>query len=212
MKLEIISESEANAAALRILIPAIVGHPVEIMNTVKLRSGGWSGVLTIVPKAIASLYFRPDIDGLVIVVDSDDTPVHTAAHETAFDPKCRACDILQVRAESLAQFKPRPVGKPFIVAVGLAVLTIEGWLLCGKDVHATEAHFARQLVAKPKLRHLRPDLKRRAYGTDIPSREIEKAKAIEHATRLAGSLDQLRLHFPEGFGLLERTLAPLRQV
>jgi hypothetical protein len=213
MKLGIISESEANEAALRILIPALVSQPVEIIEPARARPGGWSAALNAVPVEMRHLYYRTDADGLIIVVDSDDLPVHTASHEqtSSGNEGCRACRFLTTIRQVQSSLSARPIDKPFTTAFGLAVLTIEAWLLCGVDIHATEAHFVRELQSRPRLRDLRLELKRQIYGSDRPAREIERTKAIEHATRLAGSLDLLRRHFPDGFGLLERTLTPLRR-
>lgn len=211
MKLGIISESDADEAALGILIPVIVGVPVEIIPRVWPPPGGWSSALAALSTAMNHLYYRTDADALVVVIDSDDTPIHTTEHEppNQASQKCRACQFLENIDRLKSNLARRPVEKPFVVAVGLAVPAIESWYLCGVDVHATEAHFARELQALGQMRQLRNNLKKAAYGTDRPSLALEKTKAIEHATRLSRSLEFLRQNFPEGFGLLERTISPL---
>lgn len=200
MKLAILSESPADAAAVRILVDALLGEPTESISSALLSPPGWPAVLDVLPNVIKHLHYHTDADALAVVVDSDNSPVHNQAHDEtdgAID-QCRVC--LLRRAIKQAQIHLSPVaGRPSIkTAVGLAVPAIEAWYLCGIDLHVTEATLLQKLGAA--LREIKLQLKRDVYGTDRPS----TARAVEEATRLAQNLDLIEQLFPNGFGTFAR--------
>jgi hypothetical protein len=205
MKVGILSESDADEAGIRILAEAVLGFRFEILEPIRLRSRGWASVLTNLPAFYKALHWRPDADGLIVVLDSDDTPIHSQAHEHAGSniAGCRCCEM-QRRLHDLRRFVTPRKQSPLKVAIGFAVPAIEAWYLCGVDVHSTEARFARE--PSGSLYNLRRDLKREAYGSVAPPVAVMKARATEHCQRLAGSLSLLEQHFPSGFGILSRSL------
>ena len=79
MKLAILSESPADEAALQVLVGYVLGEPFATLKTA-LRARGWPSVEQVLPPIIRHLHFNTDADGLVVVVDSDDSIVHTPEH------------------------------------------------------------------------------------------------------------------------------------
>jgi len=203
MKLAVFSESPADEAAVRILVDAILGSPTQPVALAGLRTRGWPAVLSTLPAVIRQLHYHSDADALVVVADSDDSPVHDPSHDVSGGsaPGCRFC---QLRAEASAVFaKLTPVSarRPLKLAIGLAVPAIEAWLLAGSDVHVTEPTWTRSLATKTRA-YTRRELKRRVYGAEPVSLAVETERMRERAARLASDLSPLATHFPIGFGAL----------
>jgi hypothetical protein len=156
---------------------------------------------------LKALHFHTDGNGLIVVVDSDDTPAHDQSHDDRgfSDPDCRCCELHRILANLRASLAPRPAGlSPLNCAIGIAVPAIEAWYLCDVDQHSTEARFRRE--EPQNLYRLRRELKQQVYGIVAPPIELSQRKAIEHCQRLAKSLELLERHFPAGFGTLARDL------
>jgi hypothetical protein len=170
------------------------------------------------------LHFNTQADGLVVVVDSDDSPVHTAEHEAPgyHHPLCRICRLRAVFRRTIRNLPPRrlhplPAARDhaqaqsrILRAVGVAVPAIEAWLLCGKDPRVTEdAWLAGQ--ASGVQPYSRRDLKYRVYGTERPSLPWEIKRAVEEVSRHRGDVRRLENDFPHGFGALARDLRSWQQ-
>ena len=144
MTLAVLSESQADEAAIRILINGILGRETHPVAGPPLRSRGWPSVLNVLPSVLKHLYYRTDAEAFVVVVDSNTSPVHQIEHNlpAAALEGCRLCQlqqaIEQVQAQ-LAQVHDRPRIK---TAVGLAVPAIEAWYLCGRDANVSETIWA----------------------------------------------------------------------
>lgn len=205
MKLAILSESPGDEAALRVLVEYAVGRYTQL--TPMLRARGWPSVEQVLPPILRHLYFQTDADGLVVVVDSDDSPVHTAEHEapTYHHPLCRICRLRAVFRRTLRNLPPRRNDTKVFRAVGLAVPAIEAWLLCGRDETVTEDAWLRGQMGGV-LPYTRRELKRRVYGTERPSLPWEIRRAVEEVSRHRGDLRRLENDFPHGFGALVRDL------
>jgi hypothetical protein len=212
MKIGILCESPADEAAIRILAAAIVRQPVEILKSNRFRAGGWSAAIKLatIETEIKHLHFQTDAEGLIIVVDSDDSPVHETTHDDAPVPECRACQIAATVTRLRPSLQKPPQRRPVKVAVGFPVPAIEAWFRCGRDPHAAEDRFVRAFRAGEKLTSVRKQLKREVYGTDRPSLRIETEFAVQEATRLSGDIERLRTQFPRGFGSFYETLASWR--
>ena len=203
MKVAILSESPADEVAIRILIEGIVGRQTQAVDMPPIGTRGVSGVFTILPTVLKHLHYRTDADALVVVVDSDRTPLHGPEHEQAggADERCRLCKMCQAIDSVLAQLRPVP-GRPQIkIAVGIAVPAVEAWYRCGLDPHVTEAAWIAGLPSAP---YTRTSLKEDVYGTSRPSLELETRRATKEARRLAQDLQLLEQCFPTGFGALAR--------
>jgi hypothetical protein len=206
MRVGILSESEADEAGIKVLVEAVLKRRIDLVQPYRMRSRGWSAVFSQLPAVFKSMHFNSDAVGLVVVVDSDETPVHRAGHDAAekCNPACRICELNGKIAKLTSEVSPGNDRTILRSAIGLAVPAIEGWYRCGLDVHCTESRFARE--SREKLRILRQELKVDVYSTKMPPIRIMRERAIESANRLAKDLPALERNFPIGFGTLAMNL------
>ncbi len=200
MKIGVVSESPADEAAIKILVDAVVGYETELVSA-RLRPGGWPHVLAVLPSIVTALHYRAEAEGIAVVVDSDDSPVHDAAHdEGAQDhPSCRLCQMRVSVGLTLSRVTAVPNRAPLRTAMGIAVPAIEAWYRCGLDPHVIEATWNRKLLGE-RITYDRRSLKVDVYGSHQPSLASETTAAVAAATRLAQNLDLLEQRFPVGFG------------
>jgi hypothetical protein len=212
MKIAILSESPADEAALRVLVEYVLGEPFTLVPP-SLRARGWPSVEQVLSPILRHLHFNTDADGLVVVVDSDDSVVHAAEHEAPgyHHPFCRVCRLRAVFRRALKNLPPARGRDRVLRAVGLAVPAIEAWYLCGRDTSVTEAAWvAGQGIGR--LPYSRRELKWRVYGTERPSLPVEIRRAVQEVTRHRGDVRRLEFDFPQGFGSLARDLRSWRTV
>ncbi len=210
MKLAILSESPADEAALRVIVEYVLGGPFVTVQA-SLRARGWPSVEQVLPSILRYLHFSTDADGLVVVVDSDDSPVHTVEHEAPgyYHPFCRICRLRAVFRRALKNLPPARGRDRVLRAVGLAVPAIEAWYLCGRDTSVTEAAWVNgQRAGRPPF--TRRELKWRVYGTERPPLPLEIRRAVQEVSRHQGDLRRLENDFPQGFGSLARDLRAWR--
>ncbi len=205
MKLAILSESPADEAALRVLVEGVLGEPVQLTQSA-LRARGWPSVAQVMPAIIRHLHFNTDAEGLAVVVDADDTVVHTEAHDAPeyFHPQCRLCQLRAVYRQTVKKLPPARGRQRLLRGVGVAVPAIEGWYLCGRDQSVTEAAWLQGLV-EGKAPYTRHELKYRVYGTERPSLSHEIDCALVEARRHALDTRRLENDFP-GFRSLANDL------
>jgi hypothetical protein len=209
MKIAVVSESSADEAAVKILIDAILGTESTLIP-LRTRPNGWPSVLNLIPNIIAGLYYGTEAEALVVVVDSDDSPIHEQIHDMPGPPNldCRLCKLRITTQSELAKTQPMLNRIPLKTALGLAVPAIEAWYRCGLDAHVTEFEWNRKLRGE-RLTYDKRSLKLSAYGA-YPVTNFEKHRiARAAAQRLATVLDELQRQFPCGFGAL---LTDLRQL
>ena len=210
MKLAILSESPADEAALSILVEGVIGEPVQLVPAA-LRARGWPSVAQVMPAIIRHLHFNTDATGLVVVVDADDSVVHTEPHDAPgyFHPHCRLCQLRAVFRQTVKKLPPARGRERILRGVGVAVPAVEGWYLCGRDEGVTEAVWLDGQVkgAAPFSRHA---LKYRVYGTERPSLPLEIKCAVEDARRHAQDTRRLENDFP-GFRSLADDLRAWRK-
>lgn len=210
MKLAILSESPADEAALRVLVDYVLGGPSALVQP-SLRARGWPSVEQVLPSILRHLQFNTDADGLVVVVDSDDSVVHAADHEAPgyHHPWCRICRLRAVFRRTMRNLPTPPVrsaGQPRVLrAIGLAVPAIEAWYLCGRDTSVTEAAWV-EGQKTGRAPYTRRELKWRVYGTERPPLPLEIRRAVQEVSRHHGDLRRLENDFPQGFGSLARDL------
>jgi hypothetical protein len=211
MKVALLSESPADEAALRVLVEAVLG---ETFVTIQpgLRARGWPNVAQVLPAILRHLHFNTDAAGLVVVVDADDSVVHTAEHEAPgyFHPQCRLCQLRGIFRKTQKRFPSLHGRNRVLRAVGLAVPAIEAWYLCGQDVQVTELAWVegQALGVAP---YTRRELKWRVYGTDRPNLGFEIQRAVESVRRHREDLRRLEADFPQGFGQMAHDLRDWRQ-
>ena len=121
--------------------------------------------------------------------------------------QCRLCQLLRIAEEVQGQVRPRTSLPPLKIALGLAVPTIEAWLLCGVDSHVTEAAWINGLKdIRGRVPYTKGSLKRQLYRASHPSLPIETEAMKTAATRLSLNLTTLERLFPHGFGALLSSL------
>jgi hypothetical protein len=205
MKVALLSESPADETALRVLVAAVLKQPPRFVAP-GFRARGWPNVAQLMPAVLRHLHFNTDTDVLVVVVDSDDSVVHTAAHDAPgyFHPHCRMCQLRAVYRQTTKRL-PRAHGRERVLrAVGVAVPAVEAWYLCGRDASVTEAGWTtgQESGRQP---YSRAQLKWRVYGTDRPSLPHETVCAVREVQRLRHDTRRLEHDFP-GFAALAADL------
>jgi len=206
MKVAILSESPADEAAISVLVEGILKAPIERVQA-GLRARGWPNVAQILPAIIRHLHFNTSADGLVVVVDSDDSVVHTADHEAPnyYHPLCRMCQLRGVFRRTSKKLPPAHGRSRVLRCVGVAVPAVEAWYLCGRDDSVTEAAWIEGQRTE-NIPYTRRELKWRVYGTERPSLPLETERALQEVRRHRGDLRRLEYDFPIGFGFLANDL------
>jgi len=211
MNIALLSESPADEAALRVLVGYVLGQGFNQISP-SLRARGWPSVELVLPAILRHLHFNTNADGLVVVVDSDDSPVHTAEHEAPgyHHPYCRICRLRSVFRRTARNLPPARGRDRVLRAVGVCVPALEAWLLCGRDTSVTEAAWvAGQAAGRPP--YTRRELKWRVYGTERPALPHELRRAVQEVSRHHGDVRRLENDFPQGFGALARDLRGWRK-
>ena len=205
MKVALLSESPADEIALRVLVAAVLPHAPEFVAP-GFRARGWPHVAQVMPAVIRHLYFNTDTDLLLVVVDSDDSVVHTARHEAPeyFHPRCRMCQLRAVHRQTTKRLPPAHGRERLLRAVGIAVPAIEAWYLCGRDDSVSEVAWLSG-QRDGRLPYTRSELKFRVYGTDRPSLPHEINCALREVARHRHDPRRLTNDFP-GFAALAADL------
>ena len=206
MNIALLSESPVDEAALRVLVGYVLGQGFNQISPA-LRARGWPSVELVLPAILRHLHFNTNAAGLVVVVDSDDSPMHTAEHEAPgyYHPYCRICRLRAVFRRTIKNLPPARGRDRVLRAVGLCVPALEAWLLCGRDTSITETAWANG-QATGRLPYTRRELKWKVYGTDRPSLPHAVKRAVQEISRHQGDVRRLENDFPQGFGSLVRDL------
>jgi hypothetical protein len=199
MRVAVLSESPADEAAVCILLRGLLRTEIEAIPR-RARAGGWNSAVELIPATLKELHFRQTASALVVVIDSDNSPVHLVGHEQSgnADPTCRFCQLKLLIDDVQRQLPQQPGQRPVDTALVVAVPAIEAWYLCGRE--CTEAGWIMEQNAGTRSRPIIQKLKRIVYGTDRPSIELETTRATEIANRLVQDLSALEQFFPMSFG------------
>ena len=213
MKVAILSESSADEAAVRVLVEALLEQPTEPV-ALNPRSRGWPSVLQVLPKVLLHLHFHTDADGLIVVVDTNGSPLQAPAPDepAGAGPIPRSEQLLAAVREFHNRHPERPGRPPLQVAIGVAAPAIEAWYLCGRDQRASEVSWIREMREGARPRDRVNGMKQTVYGTDRPSLELETEHAVQEAHRIARDTSLLERAFPVGFGLLARAIHAWKDV
>jgi hypothetical protein len=206
MKIGYYCESPADQAAMAVFTQGIRGDPSEPINR-DLEARPVPAFFSALDAVFRGVHYNSDAEGLVVVVDCDDTELHDAAHDEpkGSAEKCRLCQARKIITQAQNQVKPRQ-GRPGLkVAIGLAVPAIEAWYLVGKNHQVGEAAWKVGLEAR-RPPFTRPQLKKLVYGTDIPSLELETEHALNEARRIIQNMKAIETAFPAGFGLMAQEI------
>lgn len=205
MKVVILGESSADEAAVRVLVNQVLGVQTTDADVLNLRARGWPAVRDVLSAVIKQLHYRTDVEGLVVVADSNGAVIHVPQHDAIAggEPGCRVCELRR----TIAGVRLTPVAGrlPLKTAIGVAVPAVEAWYAHGIVPQVNEAAWARALQSKD-FPYTKIGLKERVYGTSRPSIQLETARALEEATRIAGRIGLLEQDFPGGFGTLASDL------
>lgn len=205
LRLALLGESLVDEAALGILVEGVLGRPFERVQP-NLRARGWPSVLQILPAIARHLHFNTNADGLVVLVDSDDTEPHPAEHEAPgyFHPRCRLCQLRAAFRRATKTLPPAHGRERVLRGMGLAVPAAEAWYLCGVEPGVGEDAWnaGRESGRAPFTRR---QLKQRVYGTERPTLPQAVAAASAAARRLARDTRRLENDFP-GFAALAADL------
>ncbi|HIQ22990.1 MAG TPA: hypothetical protein EYH34_17325 [Planctomycetes bacterium] len=218
MQVVVLSESAVDETVVRILVRALLPRDAEFVEpTIRHRGvdfllrGGFRSL------ALATFY-QGSADGLACVVDADMTPPHEErnarwspqsgglADLQACSDRCRLCYLRRQWAASGLARRPRPKGSPPLrVALGLAVPSIEAWLLAGSQFHVTEAAW-RNYAASQKQSY--NNLAKQRVFSDLRGidKKAERAEQRIEAILESAGWQQLQRLFPDGFGAFVRDL------
>lgn len=206
MKIGYYCESPADRAAIAIFTEGILGEPPEPIN-MDLEAHSVPGFFAALGGVFRGVHYNSDAEGLVVVIDCDDTELHNPDHDKPENGEegCRLCQVRKIIAQARKQLKARQ-GRPELkVAVGLTVPAIEAWYLVGQNHQVGEAAWITGLVSgHPPF--TRPQLKKLVYGTDRPSLEHETECATREARRIILDIKALETAFPAGFGSMAREI------
>ena len=215
MKIAIFSEDLTDEAALKILVKSIIGEEIEVVPYPNRLQSRGSGVLRDVPIVLRGVYYNTEAKFLIIVRDSDDTPVHKKEHDELNNKEsenCRYCELRKEVKSALGNLTPTQGKENFKVAIGVAVPAIEAWLLCGVNPRVSEATWINRQKNKDfSTYNDRKHLKAELYGSDIASSETMIKCGMESASRLAENVEQLEILFPEGFGNMANEIRSWKQ-
>jgi hypothetical protein len=199
-------ESPADQAAMAVFTEGLLGKPPEIID-MGLEGHGVTGVLKALVGVYRGVYYNSDAEGLVVVIDCDDTELHGPDHDKpgGAEEGCRLCQARALIAQACKHLKARS-GRPGLkVAIGLAVPAIEAWYLVGKTHQVGEAAWRAGLAAgRPPF--IRSKLKELVYGTDRPSLEHETECAAKEVRRIIADINAIETAFPAGFGAMAREI------
>ncbi len=201
LRVALLGESLVDESAMAILVEAALGRPFERVQP-GLRARGWPSVLQILPAIARHLHFNTNADGLVVLVDADDSEPHTPSHEAPgyFHPRCRLCQLRASFRRATRNLPPARGRERVLRAIGLAVPAAEAWYLCGRDEQVGEAQWIAERDAG-RTPYTRRELKLRVYGTERPTLPQAVAHATAAARRHARDLRRLEYDFP-GFAAM----------
>ncbi len=205
MKIAVLSESPVDEAFIKIIVGAILKKQVENITTHSLQSRGWQALLQVTPAVIRNLYYKTEAEALAIVVDSDETLIHSQLHEQdeKTNSNCRLCGLRRIIKNTQDKITVMPNRAMIKTAVGLAVPAMEAWYRCGLDAQVNEATWVRASNEK-KFPYTKQKLKIDAYGSDRAGISLMTRCAVEAANRLANDLTEIEKLFPGGFGSFAR--------
>jgi hypothetical protein len=198
MKVAILSESDADQAAVHVFVDVLLGRATQVYDR-PFRAHGWATVFNLLPGVLKELHYNTDVDALAVVMDSDRTPPHLADHDRPGGAvwECRLCRLRQVVQG--VQCSLRATGRaPVKTAIGLAVPCIEAWFRCGHDRGVTEEAWLMAL-GQNQFPYDSKRLKIAVYGSERYTRELETRRMVEEARRLAANSSELERWFPNGF-------------
>jgi len=191
MKVALLTESSADAAAVRVFAREVLGPDTEFVEP-ELRARGYDSVLANLLSVYKGIHFFRQTEGLIVVVDADHSP------PDASDPDSRHrifTDRLAKLQAEVTAIEDYPKVK---TAVGVAASSIEAWLLFPRY---TEAEWIRQRELGVHSADEIKRLKVLLYGSDRVPLALETERMVAAAERIIsdGQLEALAESYPSGF-------------
>ncbi len=157
MRLSFCVEDDLDEFVVSRLVEAVSGEAVEACGKTALRTrrGGAANALRLAA-AFARDAYNKGCDGAVFVIDNDGAPQHRTEHDEATEPECRLCLLRRAAAVAEVLSWPRPEAAPLVFAFGVAVQTIEAWLLHarGHDFKGEENTLGSDAPGRRRLKRL----------------------------------------------------------
>jgi len=169
-------EGSTDLIVLPILVRRILNIDIVPVHRQR-RPGGVNAVFSTL-ESVAWEYWKSDTRGLVIVIDNDNNiPLHDQSHLPNGVPGCNYCQLSQ-KLPNLPSRRDLP---QFAFAIGVAVESLESWLLFGAQ------HSGKKREHQPE--QIKNNLKQMLYGTCRPDARTCK----EICTPIAENVDLLEL-------------------
>ena len=198
MRVVVVGESPYDRAAVLALSEIVVGQPLVPLDGPPLIAHGADAAIKLVT-AVVHNAVTEGADGLIVVVDGDDTTAHKPDHRRGqLEESCRLCRIHAKIDRALHDMRFRLGNRQFRTAAGIAIPAIEAWALLGTDPRASEAAWA-LARAERRSRHIRPGLKERLYGAVAPPSNAGELLTDALVRVARNSLSDLEVFFPTGF-------------
>ncbi len=195
----ILSESPADEACIAIIAEAVIGAPiVPFQPPLHRRPNGWPSVLNLLPVLTWYLYHRTNAEGLIVVVDADDTSVHPDGKDNRRNQIRHCLEGIVRKFDS---------SRAFPTAVGVAAPALEAWLLAQRHPKINERPW-HALTVPGNGRPLRQQYKRMLYHTHSPSLQLSTRRMVAAAHQMTPHLDSIAKRFPYG---LKSLISDLRE-
>lgn len=201
MIVSILSESVYDEAALRPIVEALLGAPIELVGPPGLRGRGWPAVRTSLPTVVRELWYNSDAAGLVCVVDANGSHFDCSAGSAE-----RLTEISSLVTETLADLRQQPRSCPLCVAVGLGMPSFDAWLVPPEQPEQSEAVWDAARRSRVTSRQYTMELRRKAYGGARKRGPDQVGDAERIGRAAAARASDLERLFPIGFGGLARSL------
>lgn len=109
MKIAFFGESPADQAAVSVFTEGLLGEPPE-HTEMALEGHGVTGVLNALVGVFRGVYYNSDAEGMVLVIDCDDTELHHSDHDKPGNggENCRLCQARKIITKAREQLRARP--------------------------------------------------------------------------------------------------------
>jgi hypothetical protein len=209
MNVAVFSESPIDEAVLRIFIDGTLGIQTSSAELFKLRARGWPTILKNIGPVLRHLHYRSLAELLVIVADSNNHELHSAAHHPTPHQNCRHCLLESAAAKASQSLQSIQPWHPIKFAIAVPCPSIEAWLLSVDNRECTEAGWSQRRKDGANSVHEIRQLKKQLYGDETPhSFEQSLDIACERAKRLIPHIDAVARAFPNSFGSLIAAIRP----
>lgn len=198
MRVVILSESANDERIVAALLNSVKRDFFEVVDHHLRVRQGYESLRNLVQIAVQHCFVRPDVDSLVLVLDSNHTPISTEADGS------RLRDIRERAERRLARLRTHSDENQLRICTGLAAPALEAWLLCPHRKDISEAAWIRGL-SDGKDPYTKRQLKEWIDADkSLGKTPLERRLALINHPQF--DIDRLRRDFPIGFGLFADSL------